>query len=145
MLKARVLPSAHPIYCCPDRLCPCTSDFLEEWAVPGAASFSHPPCFNPFLSAFVSTVPQTLLVPGHLRSLLPGPAVSTLTSSHLQGAALIRGSSPSSFFFFLFVVNFVIHWNKTAMGLHVFPIPIPPPTSLSTRSPKVLPSFFLKL
>ena len=28
-------------------------------------------------------------------------------------------------FFFLFVVNFVIHWNKTAMGLHVFPIPIP--------------------
>ena len=36
--------------------------------------------------------------------------------------------------FFLFVVNFVIHWNETAMGLHVFPIPIPPPTSLSTRS-----------
>ena len=39
------------------------------------------------------------------------------------------------FFFFFFVVNFVIHWNETAMGLHVFPIPIPPPTSLSTRSP----------
>ena len=38
-------------------------------------------------------------------------------------------------FFFLFVVNFVIHWNKTAMGLHVFPISIPPPTSLSTLSP----------
>ena len=38
------------------------------------------------------------------------------------------------FFLFLFVVNFVIHWNETAMGLHVFPIPIPPPTSLSTRS-----------
>ena len=36
--------------------------------------------------------------------------------------------------FFLCVVNFVIHWNETAMGLHVFPIPIPPPTSLSTRS-----------
>ena len=35
---------------------------------------------------------------------------------------------------FLLVVNFVIHWNETAMGLHVFPIPIPPPTSLSTRS-----------
>ena len=32
-------------------------------------------------------------------------------------------------FFFLFVVNFVIHWNETAMGLHVFPIPIPPPTT----------------
>ena len=38
-------------------------------------------------------------------------------------------------FFFLFVVNFVIYWNETAMGLHVFPIPIPTPTSLSTRSP----------
>ena len=37
--------------------------------------------------------------------------------------------------FFLFVVNFVIHWNETAIGLHVFPIPIPPPTSLSTHSP----------
>ena len=38
-------------------------------------------------------------------------------------------------FIYLFVVNFVIHWNKTVLGLHVFPIPIPPPTSLSTRSP----------
>ena len=28
-------------------------------------------------------------------------------------------------------MSFVIHWNKTAMGLHVFPIPIPPPTSPS--------------
>ena len=37
-------------------------------------------------------------------------------------------------FFFLFVVDFVIHLNETAMDLHVFPIPIPPPTSLSTRS-----------
>ena len=38
------------------------------------------------------------------------------------------------FIFFLFAVDFVIHWNETAMGLHVFPISIPPPTSLSTRS-----------
>ena len=30
------------------------------------------------------------------------------------------------YLFFLFVVNFVIHWNETAMGLHVFPIQIPP-------------------
>ena len=41
--------------------------------------------------------------------------------------------STKSFFFFI-VVDFVIHWNETAMGLHVFPIPIPPPTSLSTQS-----------
>ena len=26
-----------------------------------------------------------------------------------------------------------IHWHESAMELHVFPIPIPPPTSLSTR------------
>ena len=31
-------------------------------------------------------------------------------------------------------MNFVIHWNETSLSLHVFPIPIPPPTSLSTRS-----------
>ena len=55
--------------------------------------------------------------------------------------AIESGQSRSTCFylfiylFILFVVNFVIHWNKTAMGLHVFPIPIPPPTSLSTRSP----------
>ena len=34
------------------------------------------------------------------------------------------------FFFFFFVVDFVIHWNETAMGLHVFPSrsPLPPPS-----------------
>ena len=37
-------------------------------------------------------------------------------------------------FIYFIVVDFVIHWNETAMGLHVFPIPIPPPTSLSTWS-----------
>ena len=30
-------------------------------------------------------------------------------------------------------VGFVIHWHELAMELHVFPIPIPPPISLSTR------------
>ena len=48
------------------------------------------------------------------------------------------GNSGLFFFFFLFFffigVAFVIHWNESAMGLHVFPIPIPPPTSLSTWS-----------
>ena len=39
------------------------------------------------------------------------------------------------FFIFYTVVDFVIHWDETAMGLHVFPIPIHPPTSLSTLSP----------
>ena len=43
------------------------------------------------------------------------------------------------FIYFFFVVNFVIHWNETSLSLHVFPIPIPPPTSLSTRYLQVLP------
>ena len=34
---------------------------------------------------------------------------------------------------------FVIHWHESAMDLHVFPIPIPAPTSLSTRSFWVFP------
>ena len=37
------------------------------------------------------------------------------------------------------VVVFVIYWHESAMDLHVFPILIPPPTSLSTRSLWVFP------
>ena len=29
-------------------------------------------------------------------------------------------------------MGFAIHWHESAIELHVFPIPIPPPTSLST-------------
>ena len=36
-------------------------------------------------------------------------------------------------------MGFVTHWYESAMDLHVFPIPIPPPTSLSTQSPWVFP------
>ena len=37
------------------------------------------------------------------------------------------------------VVVFAIHWHESAMDLHVFPIPIPPPTSLSAQSLWVFP------
>ena len=56
----------------------------------------------------------------------------------------------SFFFFHLFllvggyvryniVVVFVIHWHESTMDFRVFPIPIPSPTSLSTRSLWVFP------
>ena len=74
--------------------------------------------------------------------LLPGESQGwgSLVGCCLWGQTRLKRLSSSSssillsFFFFFFVVDFVIHWNETAMGLHVFPIPIPPPTSLSTRS-----------
>ena len=47
---------------------------------------------------------------------------------------LVRG-----LLFYSIVVGFVIHWHESAMNLHVFPIPILPPTSLSTRSLWVFP------
>ena len=37
------------------------------------------------------------------------------------------------------MVVFAIHWHELAMDLHVFPIPIPPPTSLPTPSLWVFP------
>ena len=37
------------------------------------------------------------------------------------------------------VVHFVIHWHESAMDLHVSPVPIPPPISLSTQSLWVFP------
>ena len=43
------------------------------------------------------------------------------------------------FVYFIFSVVFVIHWHESAMDLHVFPIPIPPPTTHSTRSLWVFP------
>ena len=36
-------------------------------------------------------------------------------------------------------MGFVIHWHESAMDLHVFPLPIPPPTSPSTWSIWVFP------
>ena len=76
----------------------------------------------------------------------PGKTVSWMRSSKQMTPNFPRCSSITvserwlySFFFFHLllyniVVVFVIHWHELAMDLHVFPIPIPPPTSHSTRS-----------
>ena len=67
---------------------------------------------------------------------LAGRYVSKLEWDNMQwyGLEKVEKYQSGIFFFFLIVVDFVIHRNESAMGLHVFPIPIPPPTSLSTRS-----------
>ena len=39
------------------------------------------------------------------------------------------------------VVVFAMHWHESAMDLHVFPIPIPPPSSLSIPSLWVFPVY----
>ena len=44
---------------------------------------------------------------------------------HRAGFGFFASYSKFPLFFFFFVVDFVIHWNETAMGLHVFSIPIP--------------------
>ena len=63
---------------------------------------------------------------------LPFPPLWDTPNPGIKRTYLVTLALPLDFFFFL--VNFVIHWNETAMGLPVFPIPIPPPSSLSTRS-----------
>ena len=85
-------------------------------------------------------------IPVVTREYTPGACCNSRKPMRLPPRHEMRPDSPAlqgRFFFFfnlfiyLFVVNFVIHWNETAMGLHVFPIPIPTPTSLSTRYPQV--------
>ena len=81
----------------------------------------------------IDKFPQSVLVhhlPGLLMIGFPQQALIEqwkALAEPLSNLLCSRFFNPS--FFFFFVVNFVIHWNETAMGLHVFPIPIPPPTS----------------
>ena len=100
---------------------------------PHGLQHSRPPCLSPtLLPVYHQLLESTQLIhwvgdaiqPSHplSSSSPPPPMPSILFFIYLK-------------IFFLFVVDFVIHWNETAMGLHVFPIPIPPPTSLSTPLP----------
>ena len=94
-----------------------------------------------------------------------GHVISSSWDSGVLGNWLLFAETPrvwsqgnnldSLFFFFLIFFSFIfiswrlitlqycseffIHWHKSAMDLHVFSIPIPPPTSLSTPSLWVFP------
>ena len=96
--------------------------FPHKWMLNSAKRFSHlVRIWYCLLNLFMSCI---TLIWEHWLSFYPWD------KHHL----LMVHDSMCHLFFFLFVVDFVIHWNETAMCLHVFPIPIPPPTSLSTRS-----------
>ena len=101
-----------------------TSLYSIAWLLP--AVMPHP-TFLHILSSHFSKLLTLHLLEHPLPMILSASFIIDSCSAH------------SCFFFFFFlsffiVVDFVIHWNETAMGLHVFPILIPPPTSLSTRS-----------
>ena len=77
-----------------------------------------------------------------LKNLLLGRKAMTNLDSMLKSRDIILPTKVhlvSYGFFWFFVLVFVIHWQESAMDLHVFPIPIPPPSSLSTRSLWVFP------
>ena len=75
---------------------------------------------------FYQQAPSTLVSAPPKAATLPLPHISASVRKHLAFFLIIT--------IIFIVVDFVIHRNETAMGLHAFPIPIPPPTSLSTWS-----------
>ena len=71
--------------------------------------------------------------------MLEWAAMSSSRGSSQPGTEWASFMFPALGFFFFFLVVFAIHWHESAMDLHVFPIPIPPPASLSIPSLWVFP------
>ena len=114
-----VIPSNHLILCHPlfllPTIFPSIRVFLNEsaplhirWPKYWSFSFNiNPSNEHPGL---ISLQDGSLCSPRDSQESSPTPRIKSINSSLL------------SFFFFI-VVDFVIHWNETAMGLHVFPLP----------------------
>ena len=116
---------------------------------PMDCSMARPPCSSPTPGVYSNSCPlsrwchptiSSFIIPfsSYLRS-FPASGSFQMSQFFALGGQSIAVSASTSvlpmniqvwfplfFYFFLFVADFVIHWNETAMRLHVFPIPIPP-------------------
>ena len=132
-----VMPSSHLILCHPLLLLTSIFSIIRvfsdesvlciRWPKYWSFSFSIGPSSEySGLISFRMNCLDHLAVQGTLQNLL---------QHHSSKASILQHSALLLLLLLLFiVVDFVKHWNETAMGLHVFPIPIPPPTSLSPWS-----------
>ena len=142
-----VMPSNHLILCCPLLLLPSIFLSIRVFSTESVLHIRWPKYWS-FSFSITPSNEHSGLIYFRMDWLDLSRVFSNTTVQKHQ----FFGAQFSFFFFFfiswrlitlqhcsgfchtLILVILVIHWQESAMVLHVFPIPIPPPTSLSARS-----------